>query len=90
MEEEIRDDKNARVPDIDNELNELKALIMELAYNNPYDDSGSMIVDNAASEMELYSEINSRINGLRVYIHKLQKDVYIYSEMAKVLKEKEA
>lgn len=71
--------------DIDAECTELKALIVELVYNNPCDETGEVTADGGAAEMELYSEINLRINCICQYVHKLQKDVYIHSEMVKVL-----
>lgn len=78
------DGKENRI-DIDEECKELKALVVELAYGNPYDDEGNMITENAAHEMELYSVINVRINHLCQYVHKLQRDLYIQSETVKAL-----
>lgn len=71
---------------IDEECKELKALIINLSYNNVYDEDGDVTVESGSNELELYSEINLRIDHLCQYIHKLQKDVYIQSEMVKVLK----
>lgn len=71
--------------DIDEECKELKALVVELAYNNPYDENGEMMMEESAHEMELYSVINVRINHLCQYVHKLQRDLYIQSETVKAL-----
>jgi len=78
------DGKENRI-DIDEECKELKALVVELICNNPYDAAGEIMVDEAAHEMELYSAVNSRINHLCEYVHKLHRDNYIKSETVKAL-----
>ena len=71
--------------DIDEKCKDIKALVVELAYNNPYDEEGKMLVDESAYEMELYSAINTHIEEIRLYVHKLQRDLYIQSETVKAL-----